>query len=396
MTPGNWPRLACPSICAGVFLLLAGIQAHSDTQDQSLKEQIARLAEPVLIQRQTIGIAIGILGGDGQRHYYAFGRVSTEGYRAPNEDTLFELGSITKCFTGILLADMVLRNEVRLDETAESLLPRGAALPRVGGRPITLEELATYSAGLPRMPDNMGRTYEERAHYSPEKMFEFLRALASRERGAGPERHYLYSNLGFALLGHCLGDRAREPIRPLLISRVVRPLGMESTCFQPGPRLEERVARTYDKEGKPVPPWETGAIAPAGMLRSSSREMVRFLAANVGRERTPLADAIQFAQRPRYQTGTTEKHPHNHDIGLAWFIDPQTGFIAHDGATAGSSANVVFDPKSKIGVVVLMNQQGAPVVRMSLQIMRLVNKNYTTDTFPPSPRGEEEEGPSNR
>ena len=77
-------------------------------------------------------------------------------------------------------------------------------------------------------------------------------------------------------------------------------------------------------------------------------------------------------------------------IGLAWFIDPTTGFIQHDGTAGGSSANVVFDPKTRIGVVVLMNQQGAPVIGLSMKLMRLVNGRFKAEYQPQPPRGEAE------
>jgi serine-type D-Ala-D-Ala carboxypeptidase/endopeptidase len=337
-----------------------------------------------------VGISIGILDAQGVRHTYGFGRVSKDEDRRPDRDTLFEIGSITKCFTSILLAEMDLRHEVRLNEPVEQFLPRWAQVPRVDGRPMTLEELATYSSGLPRMPANFGRTERERARYSPRQMLEFLTELARRESGPGPNRHYLYSNLGFALLGHCLAERAHEPVRTLIIRRVVRPLRMESTCFEPGPKLVDRVAKTYNQAGEPVPPWETGAIAPAGMLRSTARDMLTIVAANVDRIDTPLREAIHLTQQPRYQTGTTKQDPHNLAIGLAWFINPETGIIQHNGATNGSSADLIFDPQTKIGVVVLMNQQRAPATRLANQIMRLLNDRYKTD--PRLPPGADDNG----
>lgn len=355
----------------------------------ALQARIAEMAKEYLDQHRAVGIAIGILDAQGGEHHFAFGHTSKDGNESPNENTLFELGSITKCFTGILLADMIERGEVRLNDPAEKYLPRGAQLPLVGGRPITLEELVTYSSGLPRMPANFGRTEREHERYSEAQMLESLRELARRERGHAPQRHYLYSNLGFGLLGLCLAERAKTPPRTLIEQRVVRPLGMESTFFQPPPQVARRVAKTYDKDGRPMPPWETGAIAPAGMLRSTTKDTVRFIAANVGKENSPLEKAIQMTHRPIYETGVSEKTPHNHKIGMAWFIDPETGFIAHDGATGGSSSNVVFDPKTKTGVVVLINQEKGPVIALSARIMKLLHANLNTDNWQKSPSGDD-------
>ncbi len=371
--------------------MVSAQEAEKAKVEPDLKAQVARLAEPILEQGRSVGISVGVLDLAGKHHTFGFGRVREDDDTVPDQETLFEIGSITKCFTGILLAEMLLRNEVKLQDPAQKYVEDGYRLPLVGGQPITLEELATYSSGLPRMPANFGRSPREHAHYSPQQMLEFLSELAERRQGRGPARHYLYSNLGFALLGHCLAQRAGERIRPLLLSRVVRPLGMESTCFEPGPRLIDRVAKTYGRNGQPVPPWETGAIAPAGMLRSNARDMLRFIAANVEQLDTPLRGAIRYSHLPRYRTGVTEKQPHEHEIGLAWFIDPKTGLVDHDGSTGGSSAYVAFDPKTKVGVVVLMNQNGGPAVGLARQILRFVNRHPQAEYHPRVPRDTEED-----
>jgi serine-type D-Ala-D-Ala carboxypeptidase/endopeptidase len=380
-------------LMTAVLVWLLAFSALAQDGASDLDARVARLTEPIVRERQSVGIAIGILDAQGVRRTYGFGRVSKDEDRRPNRDTLFEIGSITKCFTSILLAEMDLRREVRLHEPVERFLPRWAMLPRVDGQPITLEELATYSSGLPRMPTNFGRTEREHAHYSPRQMLEFLTELARREPGPGPNRQYLYSNLGFALLGHCLAERAHEPVRTLIIRRVVRPLKMESSCFEPGPNVIDRVAKTYNRAGESVPPWETGAIAPAGMLRSSARDMLAFIAANVDRVDTPLREAIRLTQRPRYQTGTTREHSHDFSIGLGWFIDPASGFVQHNGGTAGSSADVIFDPQTKVGVVVLMNQQHAPATALARKLMSLVNNRFKEEHDPPIPRDDAEDGP---
>src|SRR5262249_10357160 len=131
--------------------------------------------------------------------------------------------------------------------------------------------------------------------------------------------------------------------------------------------------------------------APAGMLRSCARDMLTFVAANVERIDTPLREAIRLTHQPRYQTAANKDDPHNLAIGLAWFINPETGTIQHNGATAGSSADVIFDPQTKTGVVVLMNQQHAPATRLANQILRLVNDRYKT-AEPRLPQGADDSG----
>jgi CubicO group peptidase (beta-lactamase class C family) len=140
------------------------------------------------------------------------------------------------------------------------------------------------------------------------------------------------------------------------------------------------MAAVHGQRGRPVAAWENGCIAPSGMLRSSARDMVRFLQANVGAVETPLRPALRLAQKPRYETAA--EGPAHRKIGLAWFIDPRTGSHAKNGGTRGSAADVIFDPKRKTAVVVLMNQTRAPAVRLSHQIL-LVLAGETDPKVPP-------------
>ena len=290
-----------------ICIAAAGIVGSQAALGQSsLKDEVQRLAQPVVEKGQSAGVSIGIVDETGRSHYFGFGTMDRRRARTPDADTLFELGSITKCFTSILLAEMVGADEVRLDEPAQRLVPPGVRLPFVSNRLITLEDLATYSAGLPRMPANAGN---DLAHYSREQMFAFLTGLAHSRGTRSPERRYLYSNLGFALLGQCLADRAGIPARTLIVGRVCKPLEMHDTRFEPDGSMAGRVSVVHDKEGRPVAPWQTGCIAPAGMLRSTARDMVKFIRANVGLDKTPISAAIQLAQvgaLPHRQGGAEE------------------------------------------------------------------------------------------
>jgi CubicO group peptidase (beta-lactamase class C family) len=127
---------------------------------------VDKLARPIVADGRAVGISVGVLDETGGTHFFGYGKLATDGEAAPDADTLFEIGSITKCFTAVLLADMVHKGEVRLEDPAERYVPEGVRLPRVAGRAITLEDLATYSSGLPRMPDNIGDDF---AHYPARK-----------------------------------------------------------------------------------------------------------------------------------------------------------------------------------------------------------------------------------
>ena len=144
--------------------LVAQSQFPTDAEVQAL----ARKGVPI---GGKAGVVIGLLEPDGSRRVVPAADVPYDGR------TLFEVGSITKVFTGILLAEMVERGEVRLDDPVQGLLPKDVTVPARNGKRIRLVDLATHSSGLPRMPDNFAPADPQNpyADYTPERLYAFLR-----------------------------------------------------------------------------------------------------------------------------------------------------------------------------------------------------------------------------
>ena len=192
----------------------------------------------------------------------------TTGPVAP--DAVFELGSITKAVTGLLLADAVVRGEVALDEPLAAVLP--GARPRA---PITLEQLATHTAGLPRVPLGYVRRHalrHRRDPYARSTLPELLHDLgAVRPR----RRHRGYSNLGAALLGQALAARLGAPYEELVETRVLGPLGVEGVWARGAP-AGRHAARPSRPPGRRR--GRSGAYAPAGCLRGTAAGRARALA----------------------------------------------------------------------------------------------------------------------
>src|SRR5262245_32121737 len=109
------------------------------------------LADRIDAQKQGVGMGVGILE-PGDRRVVAYGKLDSGDARTLDGNTVFEIGSITKVFTSLLLADMVRRGEVALDDPVSKYLPGNVRMPRRGGREITLQDLATHTSGLPRLP----------------------------------------------------------------------------------------------------------------------------------------------------------------------------------------------------------------------------------------------------
>jgi CubicO group peptidase (beta-lactamase class C family) len=143
-------------------------------------------------------LVVGLAVGD-ERRYFAFGKLP--GGAVPDERSIFELASVGKTFTGLLLADIVERGDVVLATEATTLLPPEAKLTQIGGKRITLLDLATHSSGIPSLPGNMPMVdpLNPYADYTVPQMYVGLREI---ELQFEPGRGYSYSNLGFGLLGH--------------------------------------------------------------------------------------------------------------------------------------------------------------------------------------------------
>ena len=268
-----------------------------------------------------------------------------------NDDTLFEIGSLTKLFTSLVLADMVVAGEVRLDDPVARYLP-DKALVGHGHRPVTLRDLASHISGFPRLPTNLAPSdpADPYADFDEAKLLAFLKShIPSRSPGAMFE----YSNFGAGLLGYALSRAAGKPYATLLSERILKPLAMTKTCV--GFCTKGSLAQPYGPGGKAVPAWSFGTLAGAGGVRSSATDMARFASA--------LADP-PVALKPAVDLMLANRRPAGagREIGLGVFIAPTTNgeILFHDGATAGSQSSLVVDRETKRAVVVLTNSGGRP------------------------------------
>ena len=267
-----------------------------------------------------------------------------------DEHSVFEIGSITKVFTGILLADMVLRGEVKLDQPVAELLPKDVRLPTREGKVITLAHLSMQNSGLPRLPDNlapkdMSNPY---ADYTVAQMYEFL---GKHQLRRDPGAQYEYSNLGVGLLGHALALRAGKPYETLVQERILKPLGMTNTAITLTPAMRARVAQGHDGNGTAVPMWDLPTLAGAGALRSTVADMRKFIAAAASPPDNAIGRAIKLSMEPRVTINSSLT------MGLGWHRIHMAGdtLIWHNGGTGGYHSFAGFNHRTRASVVMLAN-----------------------------------------
>jgi len=250
---------------------------------KSLAEEaiLAILQDRVEIARQCVGIVAGVTDGSGRR-IAAYGRSGSTNTRPIDGDTVFEIGSITKVFTALLLAEMATHGEVALEDPVTKYLPAEVKLPSRGRKRITLVDLATYTSGLPRMPHNFKPKDNDNpyADYTVQQLYEFLSGYTLQ---FDPGTHYEYANLGFGLLGHALALKAGRSYEELIIDRICAPLGMESTRVTPSAALRERLALGHKSNLEPTPNWDNPTLTGAGGLLSTASDLLVFLGAVASR-----------------------------------------------------------------------------------------------------------------
>jgi serine-type D-Ala-D-Ala carboxypeptidase/endopeptidase len=340
-----------PLVCFLLVLILYCVARPlraSDTEAE-YPEVRALLRQRLRALGKQVGIVVGIIDGKG-RVVISEGSTGLDADKPVDGDTIFEIGSITKIFTSLLLADMVEHGEVKLDEPLSNFLPLSVKVPKRNGKEITLVDLATHTSGLPRLPDHTPKDPNNPyADYTVEQMYAFLSDY-TLPRDIGSE--YEYSNFGAGLLGHVLALKAGMAYESLVMQRICKPLGMNDTCVTITPEMNGRFAAGHDETGKTAEHWDVPTLAGCGALRSTANDLLKFLAASMGIEKSALAPAMKFQQIPRHDTNL----PAN-QIALGWHIMKlsDTEFVWHNGGSGGFCSFIGFDEQQQRGVVVLIN-----------------------------------------
>jgi CubicO group peptidase (beta-lactamase class C family) len=336
------------AVCGGLSLLPLNVTAQSFPSDGEVRS----ILQDRVDTDRAVGIVVGLLEPDGSTRVFAAGDAGADA-RALDGRSVFEIGSITKVFTGVLLADMARRGEVRLDDPVSQYLPEEVRVPSRGGREITLLDLSTHHSALPRLPSNLSPADASNpyADYTVEQMYAFLSGYElTRDIGA----EFEYSNLAVGLLGHTLARAAETSYEELITERVLEPLGMESTGIALNGSMRDWLTQGHDATGAQASLWDIPTLAGAGALRSNTVDMLRFLSANVGDPRTELERAMRTAQEPRAQL--PDGGPGS-SVALNWIVrGTERGQIVwHNGGTGGFRTFIGFDPTRETGVVVLTN-----------------------------------------
>ena len=342
-----------------IFLFTSACQKDKEQQNPqppTLAEEIESIIQPIIDDQITVGAAVGIIKPGGEKEMFFFGEKNKDHGDIPDENTLFEIGSITKTMTATVLADMVLNGEIGLEDPVENHLPGIGNFPDFNGEKITFKHLANHTSSLPYIPDNYDNGYFDEANpflnYDKDLMYEFLNSYTlTRPMGSEEE----YSNFAMGLLGHSLAEARGTSFQKQLQEVVFQRCNLNNThtIISTG---NHNFAQPYSGDLQAVPAWDFSDVTlGAGGVKSSMKDMMIYLEENMGYGNSDLKDVFalthQNTQTLNYPTG----------IGLAWVNsyreDNNTTLTWHNGGTAGTVSFLGFVKELDTGVVLWFNTE---------------------------------------
>jgi D-alanyl-D-alanine-carboxypeptidase/D-alanyl-D-alanine-endopeptidase len=336
------PTPQAAKLAARPPIALADLQHALDTE-------FAPIMKDGLLRESTgCGVAIGVID-HGERRVFTYG--------AAHADSIFQIASVTKTFTGLALAQLAVQRKVSLDEPLRPILFPDIAAGSPGTE-ITLLDLATHRSGLPSVPDNLepkdpGNPF---ADYDRVALHQFL---ARRGTAKSLDTKYLYSSLGIGLLGDALAARAGVPYAEMIRTEVTGPLRMNDTVFALSPEQKRRVTQGHSASMDPIDAGlgESGIFTGAVGAKSTVEDLLTWLDANLHPEHyaagesgatLPAAFAIDHQLRGNIKPNT--------EVAFSWLYDVNSGRYEHGGTTPGYTAHVEFAPDEDRGIVVLYNR----------------------------------------
>ncbi|MDJ1499719.1 serine hydrolase domain-containing protein [Xanthocytophaga agilis] len=314
----------------------------------SLDQTVHSTVEKYASASSTGGFVIGIFRND-STFIYRYGHSNKETHQLPDENTIFEIGSISKTFTAALMTDFTASRQINLEEPASKFLP--LSFLEKNGIQVKLKDLLNHSSGLPRLPDDLANganTQEPYKHYDSTKVYVYLKNKPLKNT---PETVFEYSNLAFGVAGLILERNTGKSYEQLVEEKIAISLGMKDTKITLSEDEKLRFAKGYDAKGKPVAYWnDLNGFKGAGALRSTVKDLLVYAQANINPGNNTIGKSFAFCHQI---TSTLD----DKKVGLAWFeltINGHAVYV-HDGGTGGFTSFILFSKEKKRALVLLAN-----------------------------------------
>ncbi|WP_343307534.1 serine hydrolase [Chitinophaga niabensis] len=334
---------------SSLFTLLCLAQATDNPLKDPQDQLVDTLVRAAFTRGEAVGMVVGLIK-NGQVSIYNYGETLKGNNTLPNENTVYEIGSVSKTFTGTLLALQVIRGKIKLDDPIGKYLPDSVPQPVFDGVPVTMVSLSNHSSGFPRLATNMFKDAVDirnpYAQFTNDNLFHFVKNL-KLERKVGDK--YEYSNVGTGLLGVLLARHAKTTYATLLEREITLPLQMKDTKVQLTESMKSRFIQGYTKELQLQGPWDFQDIAGMGGIRSTMHDMLIYARANMSKQPTILEKAMVLAHQQTFAGANI--------VGLNWLLFSKDGknWVTHTGQTGGYHSFIAVERESGTAIVVLSN-----------------------------------------
>jgi CubicO group peptidase (beta-lactamase class C family) len=313
-----------------------------------LDNEVDRIVTGYMSNSITAGLSIVVIKDD-STFFYHYGETKKGSGNLPCDTTIYEIGSVSKTFTGLLLAKALEDKKLALDDDIRTYLPASCSKLAYKKQPITIKHLVNHTSGLPRVTDDLEKqpdydSLNPYKNYSRQMVYDYLGDLKLK---VAPGSVQDYSNTGMALLGIIIEKVYDMSYADLVEQYIARPFEMKHTFVNVPGGLDFLFANGYDSEGNETPHWDLGDLAGAGGIKSTISDMSKYMIAQLKDEK----DFVRLSHQSTWQNGASGTQ-------LAWFtqkLRPGYELVWHNGGTFGFVSFCGFFKEKQLGVVVLCN-----------------------------------------
>jgi CubicO group peptidase (beta-lactamase class C family) len=341
------------NLTKNMFFLLTILSCSSFSQ--SSNQSLDAVIEPQIANGNFRSVIIGSYEEASIEEFYSYGGIAANDSSKPTSKNIFEIGSLSKVFTGLILSSLHLDGTLTINDKVSSVLKSLKGKPAGN---ITLLELATHMSGLARIPSNLTIVdmKDPYAKYTEKNLLSYLKSLKEIKK---PKLFSWknYSNTGFGLLGYILQKKTNLTYEELVKKHITNPLGMKNTYVNVPEDKIKLFVPGHNELLEETSYWLLlNSMNGAGALKSTASDLMLFLKANISPKNTSIEDVLRFSQKPRYVDG-------NKGIGIAWGLkleNTKVQGIGHNGGTGGFVSDFQFDVNKKKGFMYLTNTSNTP------------------------------------
>ncbi len=362
------------------FLFISNLSAQDRANLQKQIDKIIHYDTQIKLS-ETPGFIVGVKYQDSV-FYFGYGSISKDSEQVPDENTIFEIGGLTKTFTSSLVSILVEEGKMGFEKPLNDYL--SDATKNEDTKNITIDQLLTHTSNLPRMPLEFGvKEIEENnpyAHYTKQDLMDFyteyipFEPKKKKKRKKKNKDNYAYSHLNYALMEVAIENSQNTSFEKLLTDKILGPIKMNDTRIELSENQKQRLALGYTTSGQSTPPWKFQSFQASEGLKSTAKDLIKFAEAHMGETNSRMTKALYATHEGRKTTARNKKVK----SARGWHIISPKNYhdiILHSGNTNGHRSYLAFVKESQTAVVILTNSEHN-LYNLGYYILRMLNNNW--------------------